>query len=245
MKTLITVLLTSAALASVPARAQNDMAQPQPAASQPEAATEQPSQTDAAQSQAESICAQFAADRINGATRDLQAKYWAWRISQQKEWTYATVERDSAGWMMGPEARQAFLETLKTLVLAGSKEPLTQEEELRLDQTSRLLAVIFTDSNDPDLAKEKLTDSELIALNARATALMLKEQGNDGKDLELAGDFPQDFKKAIVKATRALLKEGKIVPLTRAEEKQLRTGNQIKTEEYAAAQKERKEKKTK
>lgn len=177
-------------------------------------------------------CGLYAADVINRTTIDLQAKYWAWRISLQKDLTYTSVERESGTWPMSPQTRAKFLEKLKERVLSGSRDALTKDEELRLDQTSILLTALLDKSGDAPPARE-LTDTELIELNARATVLSLKAAGASGKDIELAGDFAPEFKAAIIKRTRELLKKGDFTPLTEQEDAELMYGNQRKTEEYS------------
>lgn len=177
-------------------------------------------------------CGVYAADIINRATIDLQAKYWAWRISLQKDLTYTSVERESGTWPMSPQTRAKFLEKLKELVLSGSREPLTKDEETRLDQTSILLTALLDKSVGAPPARG-LTDTELIELNARATVLSLKSAGASGSDIELAGDFAPEFKAAIIKRARELLKHGGSAPLTEQEDAELMYGNQRKTEEYS------------
>ncbi|MDO8804526.1 MAG: hypothetical protein Q7R35_08840 [Elusimicrobiota bacterium] len=79
------------------------------------------------------------ADEINRKVLDVEAEYWAWRITGIKDMTYSDLENDSKGWVMSPEFRQTLCDKVQGVIASGKSRPLTVSEEQRYAESRRQL----------------------------------------------------------------------------------------------------------
>jgi hypothetical protein len=79
------------------------------------------------------------ADEINRKVLDVEAEYWAWRITGIKDMTYSDLENDSKSWVMSPEFRKTLCDKVQGIIASGKSRPLTAEEEQRYVESRRQL----------------------------------------------------------------------------------------------------------
>jgi len=81
-------------------------------------------------------------DAIKSEVLDIEAMYWAWRITGIKDMTYSDLEKDSRSWVMSPEFRKTLCDKVHGVIASGKSRPLTADEEKQRTDSIRQLSTL-------------------------------------------------------------------------------------------------------
>jgi len=120
-------------------------------------------------------------DKIDRATLDLSAKYWADRIINQKNTTYAELEEKSKNWIMKQDTKELLLKKIKTYTESGKVAQLTKKEQAELKAArEKQHAILFP--KPENTAAADISQEDCIKLYARYWAWRI--QGGESGILE-------------------------------------------------------------
>lgn len=83
-------------------------------------------------------------DAIERGVLDINAMYWAWRVVEVKDVTYADLSDYSKGWFGKPATKEKLLKAIKANIDGGKVRALTAAENKKLDDSrSAIRALMF------------------------------------------------------------------------------------------------------
>jgi hypothetical protein len=86
-------------------------------------------------------------DVISRRIMDVEARYWAWRISVVKDINYEDLSGKSKNWIGKTETKKELFRKIKELLDSGEARALTAEEKARYDDgKARIRAILKADA---------------------------------------------------------------------------------------------------
>ena len=169
-------------------------------------------------------------DAIKREVMDIEAMYWAWRISKKNDAPYEKVEKYICAWDITPSTREEMLARIRNLVATGSARPLTPAEEKTMKESE---ATLFKQTEgefrySAGLRKKieisdgihlKIVDVEAMYWSWRITGIKdmsYSDLENDSKGWVMS----PKFRKTLCDKVREIIASGKSRPLTTEEEQQ-------------------------
>lgn len=155
-------------------------------------------------------------DAVDRETLDLQAAYWAWRVSGDKDVTYAELAGYAPGWIMKDDTRAELLAKIKKIVDTGEARALTADELKRhADSRKRVRAILAPGSQDKKTIAA-LTPDYCLELKARYWAGRVQRGEKEILSKMPRWGYPKEIKDKLIKRTNERLKQEN-APLTEHE----------------------------
>lgn len=114
-------------------------------------------------------------DKIDKGVMDIEAMYWAWRVTYVQDVTYAQLEQYSKKWVMKPATKAIFLEKLNEILDAHKARPLTAEENVKYRESRKQIRAILAPGSSDVALINSLSMDYCIELDARHWARRIQK----------------------------------------------------------------------
>lgn len=167
-------------------------------------------------------------DAIQREVLDLEAMYWAWRISKKNDATYEKVEKYICAWDIKPSTREELLAKIRGIISTGGARPLTSAEEKTMKESEKALfqetegklrysAELLKKIALADEINRKVLDVEVEYWAWHITGIKdmtYSDLENDSKGWVMS----PEFRKTLCDKVRGVIASGRSRPLTAEEE---------------------------
>lgn len=145
-------------------------------------------------------------DAVDRETLDLQAAYWAWRVSGNKDVTYAELVGYAPGWIMKDATRTELLAKIKKILDSGEARALTADEMKRHeDSRDKVRGILAPGSQDKKTIAALKTDY-CLELKARYWAGRVQRGEKEILSKMSRWGYPKEIREKLIKRTNERLK---------------------------------------
>lgn len=145
-------------------------------------------------------------DAVDRETLDLQAAYWAWRVSGEKDVTYAELVGYAPGWIMKDETRAELLAKIKKILDLGEARALTTDELKRHEDSRAKVRGILAPGSLDKKTISALTADHCIELKARYWAGRVQRGEKEILAKMPRWGYPREIRDKLIKKTNERLK---------------------------------------
>lgn len=161
-------------------------------------------------------------DSISSAVFDIEARYWAYRISgPNADISFEELDKHSKNWVGSQEENAKLMQEINKYIKNGKVSPLTPKEKESLDNAKQQISELLMPGKKDKALQKTLTSEYCMDLQARYWAyrvLVIKD--TNVKELETLsvnwGEEPQYLKDFLAKLKK-LVKKGKADELSKTE----------------------------
>lgn len=146
-------------------------------------------------------------DAVDRETLDLQAAYWAWRISGEKDVTYAELVGYAPGWIMKDETRAELLAKVKKILDSGEARPLTADELKRHEESRTKVRAVLAPGSQDKKTIAALTPDYCIELKARYWAGRVQRGEKEILAKMPRWGYPREIREKLIKRTNERLQQ--------------------------------------
>ncbi|MDO8805534.1 MAG: hypothetical protein Q7R35_14035 [Elusimicrobiota bacterium] len=146
-------------------------------------------------------------DAIDKENLDIEANYWAWRVTEVKDTTYEELLGYSKKWIMKPGTRDRLMAGIRKILDSGSARALTAAEMNKFDESKqKVRALLAPGSQDKKLISELSLDY-CIELKARYWAKRVQDGEKEILERMPKWGLNSDAKKKLIAAVGEKLKQ--------------------------------------
>ncbi len=82
-------------------------------------------------------------DAVERGVLDINAMYWAWRVTEVKDVAYADLPEYAKGWFGKPATKEKLLKAIKANIDGGKVRALTPAENKKLDDSRAAIRALM------------------------------------------------------------------------------------------------------
>lgn len=127
-------------------------------------------------------------DAIQKDTLEIEAMYWAWRITDVKDVTYEQLEGYSNNWIMTPATKKLLFGSLKEILDGKKSRVLTAPERKKYDESLERIKDLLSPARKDAALIKSLSKDYCMELTARYWAY--RAQNGEKEILDLMKKWP-------------------------------------------------------
>ena len=149
-------------------------------------------------------------DRIDAIDRenlDIEANYWAWRVSEVRDTTYEGLLGYSKKWIMKPETKDRLMAGIRKILDGGGVRALTPAEMDRLDESKQKVRALLAPGGQDKQLISGLSMDYCLELKARYWARRVQDGEKEILEFMPRWGLNPDVKKKLIAAVGEKLKQ--------------------------------------